>query len=71
MVACIVGDLNNYNDKSTLHFLCSWSAVSKLWPMGQKYSLMTVFINKAYWNTATLMPYVQSRAAFTLYCRVV
>lgn len=64
MGACVIGDLNKYNNKGTVHFffLCSWSAISKLWPIGQKSGLLPIFVYKVYGNTATLIPHVLSRA---------
>ena len=52
----VIGDLNKYNNKGIFIVLCSWSAVSKVWPMGQKLSPLPVFVYKVYGNTATTIP---------------
>ena len=52
----VIGDLNKYNNKGIFIVLCSWSAVSKVWPMGQKLSPLPAFVYKVYGNTATTIP---------------
>ena len=58
MGAYVIGDLNNYNSKDTfLHFF------NVLGQQSANYAgLLPVFVYKVYGNTATLIPYVLSRA---------